>query len=236
MSRILRATTLAALLASSAVVASACTSSGSTPAPSTTSSPVAIVPPSIGGAVVPPPSANATDTPAPSDSGEPGANASTLPSAVPTDIDPCQVITADEAGQLAGATFAAGKEEETSGHARICTYGSNTPNVFMVIVAIAPDVATAKAAEAAAEQDLKDNAQSFGVPFHVKKLPNFADQTDAVILDGSASLGGQSISGRGIYLLRGTTFVGFNDLVRGKPAPSEDDMTTEATTVLGRVP
>ena len=187
-------------------------------------------------AVVPPPSANATDTPAPSDSGEPTANPSDLPSAVPTDIDPCQVITADEAGQLAGATFSAGKEEETSGHARICTYGANTTNVFMVLVAIAPDVATAKAAEKAAEQDLKDNAGSFGVPFNVTKLPDFADNTDAVILDGSASLGGETISGRGMYLLRGTTFVGFNDLVRGKPAPSAADMKAEATTVLTRVP
>ena len=234
MSQILRTSTLAALLASSAIVASACTSTGATPAPSDSPSLGAIVLPSIGGAVVPPSSANPTDTPAPSDSG--GANASDLPSAVPTDIDPCQVITADEAGQLAGATFTAGQEEETSGHSRICTYGANTTNVFMVLVAIAPDVATAKAAEKAAEQDLKDNAQSFGVPFNVTKLPGFADQTDAVILDGSASLGGETVSGRGMYLLRGTTFVGFSDLVVGKPAPSADDMKAEATTVLGRVP
>ena len=216
-------------------MASACTSTGATPAPSATPPGGAVALPSIGVAVVPP-SANPTDTPAPSGSGEPGASASDLPSAVPTDIDPCQVITADEAGQLAGATFSAGKVEETAGHARICTYGAGTPNVFMVIVAIAPDVATAKAAEKAAEQDLKDNAQSFGVPFNVTKLPGFADQTDAVILDGSASLGGQSISGRGMYLLRGTTFVGFNDLVRGKKAPSADDMKAQAMTVLGRVP
>jgi hypothetical protein len=96
-------------------------------------------------------------------------------------------------------------------------------------------VKTAQAAKAAAEQDLKDNAASFGVPFNVTKLPDFADNTDAVILDGAGSLGGETISGRGIYLLRGTTFVGFNDLVRGKSAPSAADMKAEATTVLGRV-
>ena len=235
MSRTLRSSALAALLASSAVVASACSSTGATSAPSATPPGAAVVLPSINVAVIPP-SASPTDTPAPSGSDEPGASASDLPSAVPTDIDPCQVITADEAGQLAGATFAAGKEEETSGHARICTYGANTTNVFMVIVAIAPDVATAKAAEKDAEQDLKDNAQSFGVPVNVTKLPDFADQTDAVILDGSASLAGETISGRGMYLLRGTTFVGFNDLVRGKQAPSADDMKAQATTVLSRVP
>ena len=119
---------------------------------------------------------------------------------------------------------------------RRCTYGANTKNVFMVLVAIAPDVKTAQAAKLAAEQDLTDNAQGFGVPVKVTGLPNFADNTDGVLLEGSASLGGQTIDGRGLYLLRGTTFVGFNDLVRGKPAPSAADMATMATTVLTRVP
>ena len=208
---------------------------GATSAPSATPPGAAVVLPSINVAVIPP-SASPDRHAGTLGSDEPGASASDLPSAVPTDIDPCQLITADEAGQprrrdVRGRQGGGDLGPRTDLHVR-----REHPNVFMVIVAIAPDVATAKAAEKAAEQDLKDNAQSFGVPVNVTKLPDFADQTDAVILDGSASLGGESISGRGMYLLRGTTFVGFNDLVRGKQAPSADDMKAEATTVLSRVP
>ncbi len=71
MSRNLQTSALAALIASSAIVASACTTTGATPEPSASQGLGAIVQPSIAVAVVPPPSANATGTPAPSDSSEP---------------------------------------------------------------------------------------------------------------------------------------------------------------------
>src|SRR5262249_6512861 len=158
------------------------------------------------------------------------------PSAVPTSIDPCQLIPKDEAGKLAGATFGDGKEEETDGHAKMCTYGAGTTNVFEVIVAIAPDEATAKAHERAALHELKQAAAALPGGLHIAQLPNFATGADAVMMDGSVSLGGESISGRGLYVLRGTTFFGFNDLVRGAPAPSEADSKAEAMTVLGRLP
>ena len=54
-------------------------------------------------------------------------------------------MTSAEASSIAGVTFAAGKEDTTSGGAKTCGYGAKTPNVFMVIVAQAPDAATAQA-------------------------------------------------------------------------------------------
>jgi hypothetical protein len=218
------------LLALSALAASACTSATS-PSPSAPASqaPVALQ------------SAEATATTAASLEPSPSAESSEVaaasgPTAVPTSIDPCQLIPKEEAGQLAGATFGAGKEEETSGHSKICTYGAGTTNAFQVIVAIAPDEATAKAEEQAAMSDLKSAAAGLPGGLHITQLPNFAPGADAVLMDGSVSIGGESISGIGIYVLRGTSFFGFSDLVRDAKAPSADAAKAEAMTVLGRVP
>ena len=55
---------------------------------------------------------------------------------------------------LSGATFGDGTEGTTQGGGKTCVYGAQTSNVFSVIVAVAPDVATAKAGEAAAEAEI----------------------------------------------------------------------------------
>jgi hypothetical protein len=225
----------ATLLAVTAVIASAC-AGAATPSPTTEASPAA-----QGSAPVVLQSAETSAAAPASLEASPSAEASGVafgegPSAVPTSIDPCQLIPKDEAGKLAGATFGDGKEEETSGHSKMCTYGAGTTNVFEVIVAIAPDEATAKAQEQAAMNDLKSAAQDLPSGLHITQLPNFAPGADAVMMDGSVSLAGQSIEGRGIYVLRGTSFFGFNDLVRNGNAPSADDAKSEAMTVLGRMP
>ena len=118
----------------------------------------------------------------------------------------------------------------------MCVYGAGTTNVFEVIVSIAPDEATAKAAEESAMNDLKKAAEDLPSGLKITQLPDFAPGADAVMMDGSVSLAGHSIGGRGIYVLRGTSFFGFNDLVRDAAAPSADAVKAEAMTVLGRLP
>src|SRR5262249_2277213 len=142
MSRSARLRTSVALVAISALAVAGCSSSAASPAPTTASSQAAVLPsiaPSV--ADTPPPStapAPPPPPPEPSPSAEssPVAEASGGPTAVPTSIDPCQLITKEEAGQLAGTTFGAGEESETSGHAKLCVYGGQTKNVFTVTVAI----------------------------------------------------------------------------------------------------
>jgi hypothetical protein len=163
---------------------------------------------------------------------------SALPSAVVTDIDPCQLITADEASSLVGVTFGAGKESETDKHLKLCSYAGPGPNVFNVEVAVAPDVATAKAAEQAAENDLQAQATDMAqLGLTVTKLPNFAPNTDAALMQGSRSAGGISIDAKGMLLLKNATFVGFNDVaVGGGKAPSEQAMKDKAMEVLAKLP
>jgi hypothetical protein len=206
----------------------ACTGATS-PAPS-----VATVPLVGSPTIAPPPSVSATDSTSSAEPSDAGLNG---PTAVPTSIDPCQIIPADEAGQLAGATFGAGKESTTEGNARICTYGANSLNVFTVEVAIAPDAATAQADEAAAMADIDAEAaklSSHGIT--TTKLPGFAPGADAVLFDGTVSLAGVTVGGSGIYVLHGTTFFGFSDIALRQAPPTADALKAEAMTVLGRLP
>lgn len=186
------------------------------------------------------PSEAPTDTPvatSPASSDEPPSE-SPLPSAVATDIDPCQLVTKEDASAFVGTTFGAGKESTTESNLRICTYAAPGPNLFQVQVAIAPDEATAKAAEAAAEQDLDSQAQDMAnLGLTVTKLPNFAAGTEAALMQGKLSQAGVSIAARAMLLLRGTTFLAFSDVaVGGGQPPSEQAMKDEANELLAKVP
>jgi hypothetical protein len=181
----------------------------------------------------PTPAPTATATPAPSTGGM-ASNASTAPSGVPTSIDPCQLVTSQEAGALAGASFGPGKETTLSGNGRMCTYGYQTKNVFEVIAAVAPDEATAKQQEAQAEAELKANAAKLNQGLNITQLPAFAPNTDAVLLELKPNTIG--VAGRAIYVLHGTEFFGFSDLVLGGAAPSVDAMKAQAMTAISRLP
>jgi hypothetical protein len=161
----------------------------------------------------------------------------TLPdaTAVVTSLDPCQLVTAQEASTLAGATFGAGTESTTEGNGRICTYGGQTLNVFEVVVAQAPDVATAQAAETAALAAAQAAAQKQapGVTFSQTELANFAD--GALVVSASAPISGRTLSISGIYVLSGTTFFAIVDAVIGQPPPTSDALQAQAHVVLGRI-
>lgn len=184
-----------------------------------------------------PPVASSAPTPVPSAASS-GPSELALPSAVATDIDPCQLITSADATTLTGVTFGPGKESTTDKNVKICNYAAAGPNLFMVEVAIAPDVATAKAAEAAQEADLESSAQDLAsLGLTVTKLPNFAPNTDAALMQGGLSEGGMSVAARAMFVLRNTTFFGFSDVaVNGGQPPSEQAMKDEATALLDKVP
>ena len=155
------------------------------------------------------------------------------PTAVATDLDPCQIITSDDASTFVGVNFGKGKASTTENNVKMCAYSAPGPNIFTVEVAVAPDVATAQAAEAAAKADLASQGAKLGV----EPLPSFADGTDAAILQGSASSNGISLGARAMLLLKGTTFVGFSDIsAGGAQPPSEQAFKDLANTVLAKLP
>jgi hypothetical protein len=181
-------------------------------------------------------STSGSSSPAPSTS-----PVSSTPSGSPVALDPCQLVTSAEASSIAGVTFAAGKEDTTSGGAKTCGYGAQTPNVFMVIVDQAPDAATAQAdwtkqqadAEAAIKQGLP---QGTSVNLNVTNVTSLSGADKAAIATFNTTVSGTAVGIIAIYLLKGATFVTFSDLVLGKATPTADAMETQAQTTLGRLP
>jgi hypothetical protein len=157
---------------------------------------------------------------------------------VPTSYDPCQLVTASEASSLAGVTYGAGKEETNAGGGKDCVYGSETLNVFTVIVGVAADAATADADWATEESQVKSalttNAKGADVNISIADT-SLSGADMAAVGTGGASIEGVKLNATVIYFLKGAVFVSFSDLVLGKAAPSESDMETEANTVLGRI-
>jgi hypothetical protein len=154
---------------------------------------------------------------------------------VPTSLDPCQLISSQEASSLAGASFGEGVAGTILDGGKTCTYGSPTTNIFFVEVVQASDQATADAAKAQFLADLQANLKELtnqGIQVH--ELANFADGAVTAQIDLNA--GGETIQGSMFGFLKGTIFVGFSDVAIGNPGPSSEAMQAEATTVLGRLP
>jgi hypothetical protein len=165
--------------------------------------------------------------------GGPSASSSASPTAVPsstasTTIDPCQLVTQSEASALTGASYGPGKEETDSSASKRCIYGSQTKNVFEVIV-----VQAASVDEAKAEKDkLRAEAESqIGGQVDMSQLSGIGD--DAEWLHAGLGYG---IGVAGLYVVKGTVGFGLVDVVVGASPPSQSAMTGQANTVLSRLP
>jgi hypothetical protein len=178
------------------------------------------------------PSASPTPTPTPTAS----APASPSPSGSKTTLDPCQLVTQDEASTLAHATYGPGKEEVTEGGGKLCVYGSNTGNVLTVFVGQAVDAATAKAEWTAELTELEAKLNS-GLPagdhvsFDTSNTAGLGDE--AAIVSGGEDAAG--IKFDGVYVLSGPTFFLIGDLVLNRAPAAIADLKTQAQTILGRI-
>lgn len=179
-------------------------------------------------------------SPSPAES-SPSPSESAAASGVATSIDPCQLVTKDEASKLAGGSFGVGKETTNPGGGKTCVYGGQTQNVFTVIVAQATDAASAQAdwtQEQAKAQAALQKAVPPGVTLNLKvnDLSNVAGADKAAIATLKESISGISVEVTAIYLLKGPIFLTFSDLAVGHAAPSTADMESQAQTSLGRLP
>ena len=172
--------------------------------------------------------------------GSPSPTAPTPSASANANLDPCQLVTQQEASQLAGVSFGAGTEQTISSGAKMCVYGGKTLNVFTVEVAVAADVATAQAAwaqeEAQAQAGMQQLVAQSGASVTLSAgeitLPG-ADKAATAIASGNIQ--GQTLNISAIYVLKGAVFFTFADLALGKPAPPASAMAAQAETVLTRV-
>ena len=185
----MRPIAIPAVVVMSAVLLTACSSSTST----RTATPVATAP---------------TATPATTSA----ASTAPIASAAPTSLDPCQLVTASEASALASASYQTGKEETNKGGGKECVYGSQTTNVFTVIVGQATSPAVAQAEWSAVQAQAKEAiAQKLPAGVHASldtaNVANLGDRAATVY--GATSIEGQKVGFSGVlrpfwrHLLRG---------------------------------
>lgn len=190
-----------------AVALAACSASGASTAPT---QPVAVA--TLTATSVP----EATSSPAAASpaatNGGPGG------SATPGPIDPCSLLTADEASTAVGAKLGAGVGSQLDPD-RVCTWKAGTTEVKLILAPPAPDAATAQAYW---------DAERSQVPAGV----NIADVAgfDRAAY-GSGAVGGYSVSA--LFVIKGNTFF---DFYCGLRACTEDASVTAANLIVGRLP
>jgi hypothetical protein len=201
-----------ALISIAAVALGACTTAGSAPsAPTATRVAVA----TLTATAVP----QASPSPAASPSSEPiassgGGGAQPTPGS----IDPCSLLTADEASTAIGKKLSAGVSTQVDPE-RVCTFKNGTTEVKVILAPPAPDAKTAQAYWDQARSEVPA-----GVP--VKDLTYF-DRSAY----GSGSAGGLSLSA--LFVIDGTIFF---DFYCGFPACSETASVAAAQLIAGRLP
>jgi hypothetical protein len=169
----------------------------------------------------------------PGSSSSPTASGSptSSPKAADVTIDPCQLVTQQEASDLAHASFGPGKEEGTKIR-HTCVYGAQTPNVLMVFVLQGATTGDAQTEWNTLLAQAKSAAGQAADLVHLTPDSEIGDRAEWVELD-LAQIG---VAGRGLAFLKGPVGVYMIDEVRGGAAPTREAMTAQAQTVLGRLP
>lgn len=155
---------------------------------------------------------------------------SSSPKAADVTLDPCQLVTQQEASDMTHASFGPGKEEGTKVR-HTCVYGAQTPNVLMVFVLQGATTGDAQAEWNQLLAQAKSAAGQAANLVHLTPDSSIGDRAEWVELN-LAQIG---VSGRGLAFLQGPVGVYMIDEVRGGSAPSRDAMTTQAQTVLSRL-
>ncbi|MFL5679304.1 MAG: hypothetical protein ACJ77B_01740 [Chloroflexota bacterium] len=146
-----------------------------------------------------------------------GAGGSTGPKATPGSVDPCTLLTSDEASRMIGKQLGAGVSTVVD-NGRVCTFKSGLTEVKVILTPPAPDVATAQA-----YWDSERTKIAADVP--IKDLPDFDRSAFA-----SGSVGGVSLSA--LFVIQDKNFF---DLYCGFPACSEKASIGGAEHIVGRL-
>ena len=136
----------------------------------------------------------------------------------PGSIDPCSLLTADEASTAIGKKLSAGVSTQLDPD-RACTFKNGTSEVKVIL---APPASDAKAAQA--DWDQARSEVPAGIP--INDLTYF-DRSAY----GSGSAVGVSVSA--MFVIKGTSFF---DFYCGFPACSQDASVAAAQLIAGRLP
>ena len=205
----------------------ACSGAATSAAPPTTA-------PVVAAASEPAASASTAPSAAPSSaapSTEPSAAASADngPTAAPTALDPAKLLTQSEATSLAGVTLGACTATEVDNR-KTCTYSAPGVQVEVTVIQ-APSQAALDAGKAAVLADLQKAAAN---GLKTTQITGIGD--DAALLSGGMTSNGITLTGIGVYAVKGLTFVAVTDIGIGHAIPDAKTIEAAATTTMGRVP
>lgn len=180
------------------------------------------------------PSANKSPTPVPALGGGPSASptlpptpaASATGTGAPTTVDPCQLVTPDEASHLTGVSYTSGKLEVDSAASRRCIYGAQTKHVFEVIFVqgSSPDEAKAYADQLRAQAE-----GELGSQVDMSQLSGIGDDAEQL----HANKAGIDMSG--LYIRKSSYGLALVDEALGTAATLAA-LKDQAQTSLGRLP
>jgi hypothetical protein len=143
-----------------------------------------------------------------------------------TTADPCQLVTAQEASTLTGATYGPGTERAV-GVGKTCVYGGGTKNVLMVDV-WQGSAALLQQMRGLLTAELEQGSDSA----HIDSIPvsGLGDSATAYAVSG------EPFNASSIYVLKGNYAIYLVDEVTGSPAPTTAALTATARTAVGRLP
>lgn len=195
-------------------------SPGPTSAPSPTTAPSA-TPTTAVQTLVPSAATTATATAATSSASPTPLGGGPTGSNPPLAIDPCTLLTIDQASAVNGSTYPPGASHVMGSGSVECVWQTGTPPSSVTVqVGQFPSVSDAQVAYAKAQAVLEG--------FQIEQLTGFAD--DAVIARGS----GGGLTTGGIYVREGSTF--FDVVYLNGTVPTDDQLKYYATLILGELP
>ena len=116
---------------------------------------------------------------------DPSDTPSSSPKAADVTLDPCQLVTQQEASDMAHTSFGPGKEEGTNVR-HTCVYGAQTPNVLMVFVLQGATTGDAQAEWNQLLAQAKSAAGQAANLVHLTPDSSIGDRAEWVELDLSA--------------------------------------------------
>jgi hypothetical protein len=195
------------LLSIVAIASAACTTGAASPS----TAPVVVA--TLAATSVPQATSSPASLPAASTGVGPGG------SAAPTALDPCALLTQEEASTAVGATLGAGSPTLVDQN-RVCTWKTGTTEVKLILAPPAPDATTAQNDWDAAAQDIPNGVT-------VNAIGQIGDR--AAYGTGGAS--GFSVSA--MFVIKGAQFF---DFYCGLKACTEAASVIAANLIVGRLP
>lgn len=155
----------------------------------------------------------------------PAANGGASGAGGPSTLDPCHIVTAQEASALTGTSYGPGKQLQGA-LSKSCLYGAGSKNVFRVdVVRGTIDQVHQYRDQVTAEIE---NGDAGGGQFNKSAVSGLGDEATAYTLSGS------DLNVSSLFVVKARVAIYLVNEVAGTPVPTMA-LTNEARTALGRI-